>query len=390
MSPETVRYWSDYNRVFYHPRSIIQLNEYGISSSLLPFEKYETGEELFANIDREEDVLDRDLRPWAEECDHMQGIQVVTGADDAWAGFASKYMERLRDEYGKMGLWVWGIGEEQGKDLRAKQASRAINAARMVGEVSTNASIYVPMSLPARPVPDYLRPDRGSQWHTSALLSAAFETMTLPSRLRPDGQRPRLLDDIEAALNVNGNQHIAQLQCSALGPDSADSVAKAPQERDTRMRSDSDYPLLEEDEEQNANADLDIDLSASQASSSKPGSHSDHIHVFGGFECLRGKLDSHDEDSDGDEVAYSKKRRRFAGMPIIERWPLYTDPSIQEYPGLTSVIDATPRWRFQFSTASLLSLLMPQIAKSACGLRYRPRLEHQSESRNFRRLVYAL
>ncbi len=109
---ETVRYWSDYNRILYHPRSMIQINDYDLNPSLLPFERWETGEELFSNMDQEVDLLDRDLRPWAEECDALQGIQVICGGDDAWGGFAAKYVERVRDEFGKMALWVWA--EETG------------------------------------------------------------------------------------------------------------------------------------------------------------------------------------------------------------------------------------------------------------------------------------
>lgn len=78
----------------------------------MPFERWTTGEELFAAIDREADVLDRDLRFWAEECDQIQGVQVLAGGDDAWGGFAARYVERIRDEFGKTAIWVWGIEEE--------------------------------------------------------------------------------------------------------------------------------------------------------------------------------------------------------------------------------------------------------------------------------------
>lgn len=111
LTTETVRYWSDFNRVFYHPRSIVQLNEYELNSSLVPFERWETGEELFASLDKEHDIVDRDLRPFVEESDQMQGIQIMATLDDAWGGFASRYAERLRDEYGKTTIWVWGLQE---------------------------------------------------------------------------------------------------------------------------------------------------------------------------------------------------------------------------------------------------------------------------------------
>ena len=115
LSTKVVRYWSDFNRVFYHPRSIVQINDYEVGSTLMPFEKWDSGEDLFASMDRDVDLLDRDVRVWAEECDQMQGIHVFTGGDDAWSAFAARYIESLRDEFGKMGIWTWGFEEEQGK-----------------------------------------------------------------------------------------------------------------------------------------------------------------------------------------------------------------------------------------------------------------------------------
>lgn len=111
LTASSVRYWSDFSRVFYHPKSIVQLNEYELNSSLMPFEKWSMGEELFSSLDKDHDIVDRDLRPFVEEADHMQGVQIMAGIDDAWGGFAAKYLERLRDEYGKTPIWVWGLQE---------------------------------------------------------------------------------------------------------------------------------------------------------------------------------------------------------------------------------------------------------------------------------------
>jgi len=75
----------------------------------MPFESWKVGDELFSSLDKEHDLLDRDLRPFAEEADQMQGIQVVASVDDAWGGFAARYMDRIRDEYGKTTVYVWAI-----------------------------------------------------------------------------------------------------------------------------------------------------------------------------------------------------------------------------------------------------------------------------------------
>lgn len=114
LTPSTVRYWSDYSRVFYHPKSLVQLSEFDLSVSLMPFEKWEVGMEFFEKMERDVDLVDRDLRPFAEECDGMQGIQIMTGIDDAWGGWASGWLERLRDDYGKLSIWTWGLGDQGG------------------------------------------------------------------------------------------------------------------------------------------------------------------------------------------------------------------------------------------------------------------------------------
>lgn len=75
----------------------------------MPFESWGVGEDLFNSLDKEHDLLDRDLRVFAEEADHMQGIQVIAGVDDAWGGFAARYMDRIRDEYGKTTVCFWGL-----------------------------------------------------------------------------------------------------------------------------------------------------------------------------------------------------------------------------------------------------------------------------------------
>ena len=113
LNSENVRYWSDFNRVYYHPRSIVQLNDYELNSQIAPFESWAAGEELFRSIDNENDVLDRDLRPLAEECDSLSAFQIFTGADDAWGGFAARYLDRVRDEFGRKSVWVWASEDGQ-------------------------------------------------------------------------------------------------------------------------------------------------------------------------------------------------------------------------------------------------------------------------------------
>jgi hypothetical protein len=75
-----------------------------------PFASWDAGQDLFAELNRNADsVVDRDVRPLAEECDQLAGLQIFTGTDDGWGGFSSRYIDALRDEFGKASLWVWGV-----------------------------------------------------------------------------------------------------------------------------------------------------------------------------------------------------------------------------------------------------------------------------------------
>jgi len=75
----------------------------------MPFESFGMGRDLFNQLNREHDLLDRDFRLFAEECDQMQGVQIFTSAEDAWGGFAAEYVAALRDEYSKTGIMTWGL-----------------------------------------------------------------------------------------------------------------------------------------------------------------------------------------------------------------------------------------------------------------------------------------
>jgi hypothetical protein len=85
-----------------------------------------------------------------------------------------------------------------------------LNSAKIVWELSSLASMYIPVSVPNAGLPSYVKLDPQSQWHTSALLATAIESCTLTSRLK--GDQRVILGDIENEINTNGAQHMAQLR----------------------------------------------------------------------------------------------------------------------------------------------------------------------------------
>jgi hypothetical protein len=102
----------------------------------------------------------------------------------------------------------------RGKD---KQLHRTLTLANTLASIGLLASLYVPLRSPPSHIPGYVTWDRNSQWHTSALLSAAIETHTLPTRYRTTpvaGGTPRNMWDLTTQMNRSGKQNIAVLSMS--------------------------------------------------------------------------------------------------------------------------------------------------------------------------------
>ncbi|OAA44896.1 Tubulin FtsZ [Metarhizium rileyi] len=221
LATSTVRYWSDFSRVYFHPKSLVQLYDFELDSTIRPFERFDMGSELFRSLDREHDIVDRDWRPFVEECDLMQGIQVFTTLDDAWGGFASSYLEALRDEYPKSCIWVWGIQSPLLDTSREKRQLRLSNVAQSLQQACTQASMVVPLALPERQLPQHMVLDCTSSWHISSLLAAASESALTPARLK--GCDGASLAGMAECLNTNGTQTIASAEMS-IPADASNSV----------------------------------------------------------------------------------------------------------------------------------------------------------------------
>lgn len=334
LSTESVRFWSDYNRVFYHPRSIIQLTEYELNSSLMPFEQWTTGEDLFSALDREHDLLDRDLRPFLEECDQLQGIQVFSGTDNAWGGFASKYLERINDELGKGCRWMFGLSDTQ-RTARDRQGQQLANTAQSLYALDSSASLHIPVQNVPSWLPDYVSLDAASPWSTSALQAAAIESVTLPTRLRLTQSGRATFDTFETTLNGDGNRRIAAFSFSAkidTGVSGHDSATNG----DTRM---TNGTTADEEDHAKEEDQLDVELfphfslpNRSDRSRRPPR----RPHVFSRVSSLRGVwLSAADEDYNDPEV-----RRRQANGPRSSThrtslcFPMLTSfPTVLRFPG---------------------------------------------------------
>ncbi|KAL6706061.1 mtDNA inheritance, partitioning of the mitochondrial organelle [Coniothyrium glycines] len=306
----SVRYWSDYSRVFYHPKSIVQLSEFEINDKLMPFENWEVGTELFEKLEREVDLVDRDLRPFVEECDGIQGIQIFTSVDDAWGGWASSWLERLRDEYGKLSIWTWGLGDH-GANMamsRERRSQQVVNASQSLHVLGEQSSLYIPISNRPSKLPSYLSLDTTSLWHITALQAIGIESMTLTTRLRSVTGGRGTLHDLEDVINSTGKRRIARLGASIANPNvlSEKTTAEIAQaEKAGSMTS----RCTSQDDDISETFDIDFfDRDYRQSRPTKKG------HIFGRVETSRGDWIKWSEDDDRDP------HDRFNNGPALQRY----------------------------------------------------------------------
>lgn len=200
--------------------------------------------------------------------------------------------------------------------MQAKQTLRTVNAAKSMYEMSTHASIYVPLSIPSQ-LPQYVNINRRSEWHTSALLSMSLETMTLPSRNRDLGQRGDL-EMMSAALNINGQQRLASLQCSVIQSSEAKGSEAKTEEymahQDDRMAGSISSGWEFPNHGSGKAHALDMEFSNCNSSGQPAGLGRDH--VFGQVESLRGCSEVH---GDGDEDDGMTERKHRVALPMEAR-----------------------------------------------------------------------
>ena len=227
----TTPFFADFASTYYHLRSLIpitppfptrslssqsEFTSFAASGST-QISAFEAGADLFAARDADIDIFDTDLRLWIEECDGMQAVQIFTSSDDSWAGFATRYVEHLRDELGKGCIWVWGIdgsvsADESGqqRQTRSQRLEHLSTEALTIYALAEQASMFVPLTLPDL-LPQNIAIDQKSLWHTSALLEAAVESSTLATRLWDTNSAGQTLRDWQDTLSGGGRQTVARL-----------------------------------------------------------------------------------------------------------------------------------------------------------------------------------
>ncbi|XP_066218339.1 protein misato homolog 1 isoform X1 [Saccopteryx leptura] len=187
----SIRVWSDFLRVHLHPRSICVIQKYNHDGEAGRLEAFGQGESILKEPRYLEELEDR-LHFYVEECDYLQGFQILCDLHDGFSGVGAKAAELLQDEYSGRGIITWGLlpgpyslGEPQ------KNIYRLLNTAFGLVHLSAHSSLVCPLSLGGslglRPEPPvnfpHLHYDATLPFHCSAILATALDTVTVPYRL---------------------------------------------------------------------------------------------------------------------------------------------------------------------------------------------------------------
>jgi len=279
----------------------VQIQDADLPAGGRGVEKYEVGGEIFESLDREHDILDRDLRPFVEECDQMQGLQIIAEVDDAWGGFAGSYVEKIGDEYGKVPVWAWALEDGRSRtvaciifyflnstsvnDKQERRTQSLLNTTKSLLAISDNSSLYIPLSnIPSHLPPPYLSFDQNSPWHTSALQMAPVESITLPSRLRLQNLSHATMSDMEATFTAeNFHQKILHLEYSVKDPFASSSGTQV-----NGHVNRADPNAMDIDSDIDSPEPLDIQLFPKANPDPNQGIVRRRTHIFSVTEVLRG------------------------------------------------------------------------------------------------------
>ncbi|XP_065509878.1 protein misato homolog 1 isoform X2 [Caloenas nicobarica] len=208
-----VRLWSDYLNVRLHPKSLYVIPQYMHDGECGVLEAFGQGERLLQDPGCLEELEDR-LHFYVEECDYLQGFQVLCDLHDGFSGVGAKVTELLYDEYSGKGILTWGLTPLASPGDHRKDVCRLLNTVLGTVHLARHSSLLCPLSLsgtlgikPQPPVTfPYIDYDASLNYHSSAILAAALDTLTAPYRLRA---APGSMAHLAESLHFSGRKVVA-------------------------------------------------------------------------------------------------------------------------------------------------------------------------------------
>ena len=208
---EKIASWTDYLKPILHPRSLTVLNEHNNKQSILncvtaaenKTPSYAFGENLFKSYCEN---VEQNLYYMLEKCDNVQGFQVLSDVyDGVFSGFASSFIESLKDEMPKKALFTIACCEQPSKESRIQECFKLNRGSHIVNTVSAissfllNSSCILPLSLQSSwfPIANRASIQRGESFdisnipfHQSAVMASGLQGFLAPTFATDDAFVP--------------------------------------------------------------------------------------------------------------------------------------------------------------------------------------------------------
>ncbi|KIY44420.1 tubulin nucleotide-binding domain-like protein [Fistulina hepatica ATCC 64428] len=213
--PEDSQNWSDYNLLYYDPHSVQSLPDGSSFSKTM--NNWATGQEDFSRHAKNFDVMETSVRYFVEECDTLQGIQLMNDTS-TFGSFMTAFLTSFRDEFPKLPSLTIPFmssaipGGVEPDDVLG--LARLVIDAYYLRQISDLSSANVPI-LHLSTCPREISHGRGihanpkNMYEMSAILSAHIETATLPLRLAHEQED---LSSFTSHLNWRGNTPFSTLR----------------------------------------------------------------------------------------------------------------------------------------------------------------------------------
>lgn len=218
----SITVWSDFLRPYFHPKSLCVVNQYRHQSESEPFNVFGNGLDVYRSHSWHESFEDK-LHFFLEDCDNIQGFHIMIDTHDAFMGLASGSVEELAEEYSTKGLMIFASAPVPSPGISYRQNHyRLLNSLLGYEKLYAHASMIIPMSLddqiwsksPHPKIFPYLNYKSDLNYHTSAILAATLDTVTMPYRVV---RSPALMTHMIQALTPLGRK-IISLQSSLPFP----------------------------------------------------------------------------------------------------------------------------------------------------------------------------
>jgi hypothetical protein len=184
---DTVRYWSDYLKVSFHPQTCHDLTQ-GFGTD---YTSYCAGVNWDADDTLRQEWEDS-FHWWVEECDTLQGLHILADTDTAFGAIAGRICSQLHDDFPRLPLVLVAAAPDRAERTAAQTRMHASAEAISLATLLPSANIYTPVHGPqgtaqghvSTPTGMQALPARPSFYRTSALAAAALDTCSLPWRRR--------------------------------------------------------------------------------------------------------------------------------------------------------------------------------------------------------------